>query len=142
MKFALALSVLLAACGSPDYHSLPRYEVNDILSAYQDNEAAAKEQYEGQQFVVTGEIEGIEAGGQSAVLETTLLSFLTEARAQYKNLEDLIAAEKGQDVALVCIGDGYAAQGLGFGSVLTGGEINLRFKNELRFKACFPLPSK
>ena len=138
MKIALALSALLAACGSPDYYSLPRYEVNDILSAYQENEVAAQQRYAGQQFVVTGKIKGIEAG--IAVLETPWLRFLTEAKAQYKKPEDLIKAEKGQEFALVCTGAVYAEQGLGFDSVLTGGEVKLRFKNELIFNGCFPLP--
>ena len=73
------------------------------------------------------------------MLQTPVLRLLTEAKARYKNLEDLVKLEEGQEVALVCTGDGYAKQGLEFDSVLSGGEVRLQHKNELRFDECFPL---
>ena len=139
-KAALVLFALVAACGTQDYHSLPKYAVNDILSDYRENEAAAERKYRGQQFAVIGKVKNVDAEGQIAVLQTPLLRLLTEAKARYKNLEDLVKLEKGQEVALVCTGDGYAKQGLEFDSVLSGGEVKLQHKNELRFDECFPLP--
>ena len=139
IKAALVLFALVAACGTQDYHSLPKYAVNDILSDYRENEAAAERKYRDQQFVVIGKVKGIETEGQIAVLQTPLLRLLTEAEARYKKLEDLAKLEKGQEVALVCTGDGYSEQGLEFDSVLSGGEVKLQYKNKLRFNECFPL---
>ena len=60
-KAALILFALVAACGTQDYYSLPKYAVNDILSDYRENEAAAERKYRGQQFAIIGKVKGIEA---------------------------------------------------------------------------------
>ena len=133
----IIIAVTAAACGT-DYHSLPPYTVQEVLQDYQDNEAAAADRYEGERFILTGEIDGIEAGG--VTLKTPALNFLTEARAGYKRTEELRELRQGQTVSLVCTGDGYRTMGANLPSILTGGEAELRLNNELRFRDCFPLP--
>lgn len=76
-------------------------------------------------FIVIWKVTDIEAVGQVAVLKTFFLRVLTEARAQYKELEDLAGVKK---------------QKLEFDSVLSGGEVTFRTKNELIFEERFPLP--
>ena len=139
-KTALVLLALAVACGTADYRSLPRYTVDEILSDYRQNEAAAQQKYQGRRFVVSGEITGIDAEAQSARLRTPLLWLLSEAKAHYRNLDDLIQAEPGQEVELVCTGAGYTKQRVEFDSVLSGGDVKIRIKNELRFAECFPKP--
>lgn len=117
---AMALSTLVVGCSSPTDESSsaePAAETavatpvtaNELFTAYEGNEVAADKQYKGQLLEVSGKVASIDSGlGDSAnVSLATSNQFLSVTTKGDDAFNDAAATlSKGQDVTVVCKGDG------------------------------------
>lgn len=117
---AMALSALVVGCSSPTDESSsaePAAETavatpvtaNELFTAYEGNEVAADKQYKGQLLEVSGKVASINSGlGDSAnvSLETSNQFSSVTASGDDAFNEAAAGLSKGQDVVVVCKGDG------------------------------------
>ena len=111
LVFTLLLGVIvtLSACssesGTPEPTApLPRYDVVRILDDYESNEARANETYKGKRFIVSGRIDKVEDDS----VEFYLGQFVfVSATAKFKDKEELLQLDAGQQISLACEGDGF-----------------------------------
>ena len=83
---------------------LPRYDATQILDDYESNEARANETYKGERFIISGQIDKVEDDG----VEFYLGEFVfVSATARFKDKEQLLQLDAGQQISLACEGDGF-----------------------------------
>lgn len=84
-------------------------KASEIATAYQKNEIKADKQYKDKTLLVTAIIESIDSGiGDKAVLQLRGADFITVSAngADDTFTEKASELEKGQEIKLLCIGDG------------------------------------
>lgn len=109
LAFVLVTTVVFTSCsgesGTPEpTPRLPRYDVIQILEDYESNEARANETYKGKRFILSGLIDKVEDDG----VEFYLGEFVfVSATARFKDKEQLLRIDAGQQISLACEGDGF-----------------------------------